>query len=105
MSSFSWGAGRSTRRRGDRRRREKTMLARFGRGWRTRWLDWFHPSIERLEERALLANQPDLLITAATAPNSAIEGNASQISISWTVKNQGNAPATGDWTDSVYLSS
>ncbi|HVX09989.1 MAG TPA: CARDB domain-containing protein [Pirellulales bacterium] len=58
-----------------------------------------------LEARLMLANQPDLVITAATVPATAIEGNASQISISWTVKNQGTAAATGNWSDAVYLSS
>ena len=60
--------------------------------------------IEMLEQRVLLANQPDLLMTAAAAPAAAIEGNAEQISITWTVKNQGSAAAVGPWHDAVYLS-
>ncbi|HVX64067.1 MAG TPA: CARDB domain-containing protein, partial [Pirellulales bacterium] len=69
-------------------------------GYRTR-----RALIEVLEERAMLANQPDLAITAAAAPGTAVEGNAAKISITWTVKNQGAAPTSGPWNDAVYLSS
>lgn len=44
---------------------------------------------------------PDLVITDATAPRSAVVGN---IELSWTVKNQGTGPVPGYWVDAVYLS-
>jgi hypothetical protein len=69
MSPFSFGPRRSSRRRCGDRGREKAAGSRLGRRWRAPWLDGFHPSMERLEERAMLANQPELAITAATAPH------------------------------------
>ncbi len=44
---------------------------------------------------------PDLIVTDATAPSSAVIGN---INVSWTVKNQGTADVAGYWYDSFYLS-
>lgn len=35
-------------------------------------------------------------------PNSAAPGQS--VNVSWTVKNQGNGPATGNWQDEIYLS-
>ena len=43
---------------------------------------------------------PDLIVTAATAPSTAVIGN---IDVSWTVKNQGTADVSGYWSDSFYL--
>ena len=46
---------------------------------------------------------PDLIVTAATAPSTATE--RSLITVNWTVKNQGNVLANANgWYDSVYLS-
>jgi hypothetical protein len=46
---------------------------------------------------------PDLKVTAATAPSSAIEG--APINVTWTVQNAGPVPAFGSWYDAVYASS
>jgi Subtilase family/SdrD B-like domain/Cadherin-like/Putative Ig domain/CARDB/Domain of unknown function (DUF4114)/Bacterial pre-peptidase C-terminal domain len=51
---------------------------------------------------AINISAPDLEITTATAPVSADLGET--IELSWTVANQGDAAATADWYDSVYLS-
>jgi subtilase family serine protease len=45
---------------------------------------------------------PDLVPTAVTAPGSVSTQQA--VSVSWTVKNQGTASASGIWTDTLYLS-
>ncbi len=45
---------------------------------------------------------PDLVLTALTAP-AAVTTQAS-ISVSWSVKNQGDAAATMAWNDRIYLS-
>ncbi len=47
------------------------------------------------------SKSPDMVITAATAPNSAELGN---INVSWTVKNQGTGDVSGFWEDDFYLS-
>lgn len=52
---------------------------------------------------AVTVGAPDLAITAATAPSSAILGTP--IDVSWTVTNQGNVAASADWVDRLYLSS
>ncbi|MFM6403361.1 MAG: CARDB domain-containing protein, partial [Microcystis sp.] len=44
----------------------------------------------------------DLTITNATAPSTAVVG--SNINVSWTVKNQGNGAANGNWYDYIYVS-
>ena len=47
----------------------------------------------------------DLVVTQATAPLSAVEGNGHSIALSWTVKNQGTDTANNAfWDDAVYLS-
>jgi subtilase family serine protease len=46
---------------------------------------------------------PDLVVSAATAPDTAIDGDT--IPVSWTVTNQGSVPAPAQWFDYVYLSS
>ena len=46
---------------------------------------------------------PDLTITTASAPSSAIVGQS--ISVSWTVQNVGAVEAPGDWYDAVYVGS
>jgi subtilase family serine protease len=45
---------------------------------------------------------PDLVVTDATAPASAIVGE--RVRVSWAVTNQGEVPALTDWTDALYLS-
>jgi hypothetical protein len=47
-------------------------------------------------------NGPDLAIVAAAAPLSARFGDT--ITVSWTVRNDGTAPASASWIDDVYLS-
>ena len=50
----------------------------------------------------IVANPPDLVIPlAVTAPDTAIANR--QISVAWTVKNQGAFDATPGWFDTVYL--
>ncbi|MCM0593810.1 MAG: CARDB domain-containing protein [Gloeotrichia echinulata DEX184] len=51
---------------------------------------------------AINLNAPDLVVSSITAPVEALSGQ--QIEIAWTITNQGNADATGTWTDNVYLS-
>ncbi|GAB1542664.1 hypothetical protein NUACC21_53380 [Scytonema sp. NUACC21] len=46
--------------------------------------------------------EPDLTITTATAPSTAVLGET--IALNWTVLNQGNRQATADWYDTIYLS-
>jgi len=46
--------------------------------------------------------RPDLVPTLFTAPSSAVAGQG--ISISWTVKNQGNGSAGPSWNDQIYFS-
>jgi len=46
---------------------------------------------------------PNLAVTSATAPDSAILSDT--IEVSWTVTNQGTTLAPADWYDRVYLSS
>ncbi|MBD2200392.1 MULTISPECIES: CARDB domain-containing protein [Calothrix] len=45
---------------------------------------------------------PDLIVTAATAPESAIAN--STIDVSWTVTNQSNIAANTEWSDRIYIS-
>ncbi|TVR47529.1 MAG: tandem-95 repeat protein, partial [Puniceicoccaceae bacterium] len=45
----------------------------------------------------------DLQVDVVTAPTSARVGDP--ITVTWTVTNHGDEPATGRWTDAVYLSS
>jgi RHS repeat-associated protein len=52
---------------------------------------------------AITVSAPDLTVTAATAPSSAIEGQS--ISVSWTAENTGVVAALGDWYDAVFVSS
>ncbi|MCA9310659.1 MAG: PKD domain-containing protein, partial [Phycisphaerales bacterium] len=49
-----------------------------------------------------VASPPDLVVTDITAPDSA--GVGESIEISWTVRNDGDSPASGPWTDDVRLS-
>ena len=46
-------------------------------------------------------NLPDLTVTGVTAPASGLAG--STIPVSWTVLNNGLFPASGTWTDDIYL--
>jgi subtilase family serine protease len=48
-----------------------------------------------------LSKSPDLVVESITLPALANEGGL--IDVSWTVVNQGDAPATGLWVDNVYL--
>jgi len=48
-----------------------------------------------------LSPSPDLVVSDITAPAQGAEGSA--IDVSWTVRNQGAADATGVWIDRVYL--
>ncbi|HVX64219.1 MAG TPA: CARDB domain-containing protein, partial [Pirellulales bacterium] len=47
---------------------------------------------------------PDLAVTTASAPASAVVGNNESISVSYTVKNIGAVDSNGSWSDSLYLS-
>jgi CARDB len=48
-----------------------------------------------------LAPSPDLIVSDAVVPSLATEGDF--IDVSWTVSNQGQAAAVGNWTDNVQL--
>ncbi|MEH1863767.1 MAG: CARDB domain-containing protein [Nostoc sp.] len=52
--------------------------------------------------QAITIAAPDLVITTANAPTTAVLGET--ISVSWTVKNQGTVSALADWYDTVYIS-
>ena len=45
---------------------------------------------------------PNLTITDISAPD--VAALSQSLSLSWTVQNDGDVPALGDWSDSVYLS-
>lgn len=49
------------------------------------------------------ATPPDLIVTSLTAP--ATGTAASQVTVNWTVKNQGAFDAGPNWLDTIYLSS
>tara|TARA_R110000744_G_scaffold343773_2_gene449001 strand:+ start:18044 stop:29209 length:11166 start_codon:yes stop_codon:yes gene_type:complete len=46
--------------------------------------------------------QPDLVVSSFTPPPTGVEGGI--VEISWTVTNQGDTAATGNWSDSIFLS-
>jgi hypothetical protein len=48
------------------------------------------------------ATPPDLIVTSLTAPTSGAAGN--QITVNWTVRNQGAFEAGPNWFDTVYIS-
>lgn len=50
----------------------------------------------------LTLSGPDLVVTAGTAPASAVVSGA--MHVEWTVNNQGASPARAGWYDSIYLS-
>jgi hypothetical protein len=52
---------------------------------------------------AITVSAPDLTITSAGAPSTAIEGGT--IDLSWTVQNIGSVGAPGDWDDAVFIGS
>jgi subtilase family serine protease len=56
-----------------------------------------------LEERVMLA--ADLLVTSVQAAAAAVVGNNNNVSVTWTVKNQGDFAPAQHWRDSFYLSS
>lgn len=45
---------------------------------------------------------PNVVVSNANAPSEA--GTGQQVVVTWTVTNEGTAPAIGDWQDCVYLS-
>ena len=49
----------------------------------------------------LLASVPDLAVGTVSAPSSVVLGQP--VTVSWTDVNQGDADATGEWVDRVYL--
>ena len=58
---------------------------------------------EELETRTLLSNLPDLTVSSATAPSTAVV-DGQTIPIRWTVTNQGaDIPGPNSWADAVYL--
>lgn len=50
-----------------------------------------------------LAEYPDLLVSSVVAPTSGVAGQ--EISVIWTVRNSGTAPAVGPWIDRILLAS
>ncbi len=50
----------------------------------------------------IVVTAPDLIVSTANAPTTAITG--SNIAVSWTTTNQGTSEASADWSDAVYLS-
>jgi CheY-like chemotaxis protein len=50
----------------------------------------------------IMLTAPDLTVTAATAPTTAVLGG--KIAVSYTVKNLGSVPAKAKWYDAVYVS-
>ncbi len=52
--------------------------------------------------QVVVTSAPDLVVTQINSPCSATVGE--NVSISWTVQNVGDAPASGTWNDSVYAS-
>src|SRR5262249_10625122 len=71
---------------------------------RTDAADAVYESSEANNQRTtpLTITAADLVATALTAPASA--GAGKSVSVSWTVKNQGNGQTAGTWTDKVYIS-
>ncbi len=53
--------------------------------------------------QSTLAGYPDLVPSGVEAP--AIAQFGQSVSVTWTVSNDGNAPAQGSWSDQLYLSS
>lgn len=51
---------------------------------------------------ALTAQAPDLLAEVVSGPATALAG--AEVSLTWRVTNTGEAPASGDWTDALWLS-
>jgi RHS repeat-associated protein len=49
-----------------------------------------------------ISGSADLVVTAVDVPDGVALGETTQVS--WTVENQGDAPATGYWSDGVFLS-
>ena len=47
------------------------------------------PHMLKLEQRVMLSNLPDLVVSAASAPPTAVVGNGQSIDVNWTVTNQG----------------
>ncbi|CAE7756752.1 unnamed protein product [Symbiodinium sp. CCMP2592] len=46
--------------------------------------------------------QPDLVVSSVTPPPTGVEGGI--VEVSWTVTNEGDTAATGNWSDSIFLS-
>ena len=61
---------------------------------------------DRASDQPLVIELPpptDIEVTAVVVPSSGTTGEP--VAIEWTVKNQSGEPATGTWSDAVYLSS
>ncbi|HVS71535.1 MAG TPA: CARDB domain-containing protein [Phycisphaerae bacterium] len=95
------------------RRRFRTLLAslfqtnRFANAPRPRWErvpTAFNAAtpfiIDNLEPRLLLAGDLQLVSASVLSPTKA----GVPVTVTWTVKNVGDAPVTGTWYDSVFLS-
>ncbi|WP_315651497.1 CARDB domain-containing protein, partial [Limnospira sp. PMC 1254.20] len=59
-------------------------------------------SLNNKVTQAIALNAPDLVLTTASAPASAVLGET--VTLSWTVDNAGAHPAPANWYDRVYLS-
>ena len=104
MSKRQPSAGRSKVDIGSRRGWQQAANRRRSK-FTGRWNARLRPIFQELEPRTLLSGQPDLIISTATAPNSAVVGNGQTIDVNWTVTNQGgDITGSTNWDDSVYLS-
>ncbi|HVX60600.1 MAG TPA: CARDB domain-containing protein, partial [Pirellulales bacterium] len=65
---------------------------------------YYSPGANNVYALPITIGAPDLAITTATAPASAVVGNASSIAVSYTVANQGAVAASGSWSDNLYIS-
>src|SRR5204862_4496271 len=52
--------------------------------------------------QAIHVDAPDLIVTKAAAPTTAVVGET--INVSYTVQNRGQFTASADWSDRFYLS-
>ncbi len=65
---------------------------------------YYSPGANNVYASPITVGAPDLAITTATAPASAVVGNDSSIAVSYTVANQGAVNANGSWSDYLYVS-
>ena len=66
----------------------------------TAWRGTVAFMIEPLEQRILLAGDLQLISAAISSPTKA----GTPVTVTWTVKNVGDAPVQGTWYDAMYLS-